>query len=139
MYIFDQNTIQKRRDRLQSSFQNTVPNDALVLFFSGEPTTKPGGFDQTYQFLPHPEYYWISGLRRPWGVVAYSKNEGFVDFIQPITADEVLWEGASGDLHGKNVSELESWIKKQNAKEVLFLANMNRTRIMENNMLYLQK
>lgn len=125
MYIFDQNTIQKRRERLNKSFQNAVPNDALVLFFSGEPTTKPGGFDQSYPFLPHPEYYWISGLRRAWGVVAYSKSEGFVDFIQPITADEVLWEGAFGDLHGKNISELESWVKKGNFKEVFIFGENN--------------
>ena len=125
MYIFDKNTIQKRRERVKKAFENQLPNDALALFFSGEPITRPGGFDQTYPFLPHPEYYWISGLRRPWGVVAYSKAEGFTDFIQPITYDEVLWEGASGDLEGQNISELESWISKKNFKEVYIFGEMN--------------
>lgn len=118
MYIFDKNTIQSRRERAKKAFDGVISNDALILFFSGEPITKPGGFDQSYPFLPHPEYYWISGLRRAWGVVAYSKNDGWVDFVQQITADEKLWEGSSGDLEGLNVSELESWVSKKSFKEV---------------------
>lgn len=125
MYIFDKKTIQARRDRVQKSFENVLSNDSLVLFFSGEPLTKSGGFDQTYPFLAHPEYYWISGLRRPWGVVAYSKSEGWVDFVQQITPDEVLWEGASGDLDGKDVSELQNWLNSKSFKKVFTFGEMN--------------
>lgn len=126
MHIFDTQTVQKRRDRLKKAFDAVLDNDSLVLVYSGDAITKPGGLDQAYPFLPHPEYYWLSGLRRPWGAVAYSKQEGFVDFVKPVSFDERLWEGVQGDVEGLNISDLESWVKAKKFKNVyLFGAHPN--------------
>ena len=128
MHIFDTQTIQKRRDRLKAAFDAVLANDSLVLISSGDAITKPGGLDQTYPFLPHPEYYWISGLRRPWGAVAYSKQDGFVDFVKPVSFEERLWEGVEGDVEGRNIAELETWIKSKKFKDVyLFGSHENKT------------
>ncbi len=128
MKIFDQNIISNRRSRLKQAFDAVLDNKSLVLVFSGEAPTKPGGLDQTYPFLPHPEYYWLSGLRRPWGAVAYGKDHGFVDFVQPVSFDERLWEGVEGDVEGINISELESWAKSKGFQQVfMFGAHNNQS------------
>ncbi len=123
MHIFDTQTIQKRRDRLKPVLDSHLTDDTLVLFASGDAITKPGGLDQTYPFLPQPEYYWISGLRRPWGVVAYSKTEGFTDFVEPVSPAERLWEGVEGDVEGTPVSELDSWIAAKKFKKIFVIGS----------------
>src|SRR5690606_33267490 len=120
-------TVDNRRSRLQKAFEAVLDNESLVLVFSGEAPTKPGGLDQTYPFLPHPEYYWLSGLRRPWGAVAYSRDHGFVDFVKPVSFEERLWEGVEGDVEGTNIAELEAWIKSKNFSKVfMFGAHTNQ-------------
>lgn len=122
MKIFSENILQARKDRAAEALQKTLgPHDILV-FFSGEPVQKPGGLDQTYPFLPHPDYYWLTGFRRSGGVSTFSKSEGWVDFIKPISDEEKIWEGAGDQTFTEqNISELESWLVKRKSKRIFQL------------------
>lgn len=113
MSIFDKATIQQRRKRAAQSLDQSMADGDLVLVFCGEPVQKPGGLDQTYPFLPHPEYFWLTGSRRAFGVIAYSKDGGWTEFVNPISKAEMLWEGSSGRLEGLDIAELASWLEKQ--------------------------
>lgn len=108
--IFDAKTLQDRKDKAAKALHAVLGADEVVLVHSGMPVQKPGGHDQTYSFLPHPDYFWLTGIRRPAGISAYSKNEGWVDFVQPVTRDEKIWEGGGESFPGKDIAEFSKWI-----------------------------
>ncbi|MCE9580882.1 MAG: aminopeptidase P family protein, partial [Planctomycetes bacterium] len=62
--IFEPSVLAERRRRAERAFAGA---SATVLIGAGQPIQKPGGLDQTYPFLPHPQYYWLTGSRRPGG------------------------------------------------------------------------
>src|SRR5690606_8597524 len=72
-------------------------------------------------FLPHPDYFWLTGLRRAHGVVAYSKSEGWEDFVEHTTLMEKLWEGGREHLSGKDIAELEPWLLAKSFSKVYVL------------------
>lgn len=94
MNLFSTECLQRRQARVAKALDSLLKDSDLLLTFCGEPVTKPGGLDQTYLFLPHPEYFWLTGHRRPGGVMAYSKRDGWIEFQRPISRDERVWEGA---------------------------------------------
>ena len=106
--IFTQDTLNERRRRAAASFGTDTP---LVVIAAGEPIQKPGGLDQTYPFIPHPEYYWLTGSRRPGGVVTYDAQNGWDDFVRPVSADERLWEGEPEVPPGEDVAGFLDWLK----------------------------
>lgn len=111
MQIFSPNAIQARRQRTAKSLSQLLKPDELLLIYCGEPIQKPGGLDQHYPFLPHPDYYWLTGLRRPSGVLAFCVEEGFVDFVKTVSKEEELWEGAQ-QITGDDLAKLSSWIQR---------------------------
>lgn len=113
MTIFSKSAIQERRKRAAAAFDQVLSPTDVVLIFSGDPIQKPGGLDQTYPFLPHPDYFWLTGARRAHGVLWYSKNEGWADFVKPISKEEILWEGGGQVPEGRDVAELDSWLSEQ--------------------------
>ena len=86
--IFSAAAIAERKRRAAMALNTVLKDEDTVLVYAGTPIQKPGGFDQTYPFLPQPDYFWVSGSRRPYGVSAYTKTEGWIDFILPVTRDE---------------------------------------------------
>lgn len=84
-----------------------------MLVVAGEPIGIPGGQDQTYPFVAHPHYYWLSGCRRAGGVLAFDPDQGWSDFRTPISQGERVWEGADGEAGGLDVAELKSWLDKR--------------------------
>lgn len=98
---------QTRRERVQRrlNLDNTI-----VLFAAGAPIQKPGGLDQMYDFVPYPEYYWLTGLRRPHGVLAFDPKDGWTHFVEPVTAMERLWEDADVEVAGTPITELSAWL-----------------------------
>lgn len=107
MTAFDAQTIQVRQARLASllsSFQG------VVLVAAGEPVSIPGGHDQTFPWVPHPDYYWLTGSRRAGGIIAFDRHEGWTGFVVPISPAERLWDGADAEPDGRPVTELESWL-----------------------------
>ncbi len=112
MPIFEKSVIAARRQRLEEKLNSVLDDGDLVSISCGLPLQKPGGLDQTYDFLPHPEYFWLTGNRRSGGVTVYCKETGWVDFVIPVTSLEKLWEGSGEELEGQDVSGLSSWINK---------------------------
>ncbi|PIU19771.1 MAG: aminopeptidase P family protein, partial [Elusimicrobia bacterium CG08_land_8_20_14_0_20_59_10] len=106
--------------RQQKAAQVLGGGGPMILVASGEPVTKPGGLDQTYPFLPHPEYYWLSGSRRWGGVMAYDSG-GWTHFVRKADAAELLWEGIPEVPPGKDIAELPGWLAARNAKAVTVL------------------
>lgn len=122
MMIFNETTIAKRRERLQLEWNKLLSTDECVLVFCGEPDAKPGGLDQTYPFIPHPSYYWLSGYRRYKGVVFYSKEIGWKDFILPVTKDETIWEGMEAfSFNGLDLKTLPDFLRQKNFKSIIAL------------------
>ncbi|MFN8606222.1 MAG: M24 family metallopeptidase [Vulcanimicrobiota bacterium] len=87
-----------------------------VLVAAGEPISIPGGQDQTYPFLAHPHYYWLTGCRRAGGVLAFDPDGGWTDFRAPISQPERVWEGAEGEAGGEDVAGLKAWLEKRQGR-----------------------
>lgn len=87
----------------------------VVLVAAGHEVPVPGRGDRTYPFRSHSEYLYLTDRERPGGVLAYSAADGWVDFVVPVTADELLWSGLEGDREGvpegtRPIEELEGWV-----------------------------
>jgi Xaa-Pro aminopeptidase len=119
--IFSAAAISERKRRTALALNTVLKDEDTVLIYSGTPIQKPGGHDQTYPFLPHPDYFWISGSRRPYGVSAYSKTEGWIDFVLPVTREEKIWEGGASVIAGRDLADLSAWVAKRNPKRVFNL------------------
>ncbi len=115
MSVFDEATIAARRKRAEKAFEGS---GATVLVGAGVPVGKPGGLDQTYPFLPHPQYYWLTGARRSGGVLAWEPGAGWTHFVRPVTADERLWEGDPVAPAGEDVAKLPDWLKARSGRPV---------------------
>jgi Xaa-Pro aminopeptidase len=94
----------------------------VVLIGAGEPLLMPGRADRTYPFRSHSEYFYFTDSERPGGVVAYDPQEGWVDFVVPVTKDEQLWSGGvEGEDGGVPVTELEGWLEKRHGRRIAVL------------------
>jgi Xaa-Pro aminopeptidase len=116
--VFDTAILTNRRQRFASLLNEDPP---LVLVGSGEPIPKPGGLDQTYAFVPHPEYYWLTGSRRWGGVLAFDANDGWTHFVRPVDAVERLWEGDIPTPPGTNIKQLDDWLTARSGRPIAVL------------------
>jgi Xaa-Pro aminopeptidase len=87
----------------------------VVLVEAGEEIPVPGRGDRAYPFRAHSEYLYLTDRERPRGVLAYAAAEGWVEFVAPVTAEELLWSGLEGDREGvpdgtRPLDELEAWL-----------------------------
>lgn len=124
--MFTSQAISSRRSRLTQSWKSILPPKVAVLILSGSPIQKPGGFDQCYPFLPHPCYFWVSGRRRHDEVVLYSHETGWIDFINPVSEAEVVWEGAEFDAVPSQhvIQNIETYLKQNNFKDILVMGQI---------------
>lgn len=87
----------------------------VVLVAAGDEIPVPGRGDRTYPFRAHSEYLYLTDRERPGGVLAYAPDDGWVEFVVPVTAAELLWTGLEGDREGvpegtRPLDELEAWV-----------------------------
>ena len=87
----------------------------VVLVAAGDEIAVPGRGDRTYPFRAHSEYLYLTDRERPGGVLAFDPGEGWVEFVAPVTADELLWTGLDGDREGvpegtRPLGELEAFV-----------------------------
>jgi Xaa-Pro aminopeptidase len=87
----------------------------VVLVAAGDEIPVPGRGDRSYPFRAHSEYLYLADRERPGGVLAYEPADGWVEFVSPVTADELLWTGLEGDREGvpegtRPLGELEAWV-----------------------------
>src|SRR5262245_16309810 len=88
--------------------------DSVVLVAAGDEIPVPGRGDLTYTFRAHSEYLYLTDRERPGGVLAFEPSEGWIEFVVPVTARELLWAGLEGDREGvpegtRPAEELEVW------------------------------
>jgi Xaa-Pro aminopeptidase len=112
--------------------------DTVVLVGAGEPIHRPGRDDITYPFEAHSEYFYLTDRNAPGGVIAFDPAEGWVDFVAPITTEDRLWSGATGnEPDAPTTAELEHWLERRRSKPVTWLggsptgADTGRDRIEE--------
>ena len=89
--------------------------DELVLVGAGDPIPIPGRYDRTYPFRAHSEYFYLTDRERPGGVLAFDPKDGWVDFVAPVSREELLWSGADDLQEGtpdgsRPVTELTEWL-----------------------------
>jgi Xaa-Pro aminopeptidase len=89
--------------------------DAVVLVAAGDEIPVPGRGDRTYPYRAHSEYLYLTDRERPGGVLAFDPGEGWIEFVVPVTAEELLWTGLEGDREGvpdgtRPRDELEGWL-----------------------------
>lgn len=94
-------------------------DDGVVLVGAGTPLPVPGRGDRAYPFRSHSEYLYLTDRERPGGVLAFDPAEGWVDFVAPVTREEMLWEGATdADGAGVPVERLEAWLGARRARRL---------------------
>src|SRR5438477_6018930 len=95
----------------------------VVLVAAGDEIPVPGRGDRTYPFRAHSEYLYLADRERPRGVLAYAPADGWVEFVAPVTADELLWTGLEGDHEGvpegtRPLGELEAWVGDRSVRRL---------------------
>lgn len=113
-----------RRARLASALPL---GDAVLLVGSGQPVPLPEGTDQTYPFLAHAEYYYLTAQECPGGVVAFDPRDatdsatgGWVSFVPAVTEGERVWEGRT-QAPGTLLAELGPWLQARRARPIVAL------------------
>jgi Xaa-Pro aminopeptidase len=100
-------------------------HDAVVLVGAGGPISRPGRDDSPYRFEAHSEYYYLTDRDRPGGVLAFDPDEGWVDFVAPVTASDRLWSGApAAEPEGPTTNELEGWLKARSGQSIAWLGTV---------------
>ena len=97
--------------------------DAVVLVSAGEEIPVPGRADRMYPFRAHSEYLYLTDRERPGGVLAHDPGEGWIEFVKPVTAEELLWTGLEGDSEGvpegtRPLDELEGWLRGRTVRRL---------------------
>src|SRR5437588_1560909 len=94
--------------------------EQAVVIGAGEPVPVPGRGDRTYPFRSHSEYLYLTDRERPGGVLAFDPREGWVDFVAPVTRDELLWElgTPAGTETGVPVAKLDAWLAQRGGRPI---------------------
>ena len=96
-------------------------SDEIVLIAAGERIPIPGRGDRTYPFRAHSEYLYLTDRERPGGVLAFDPQEGWIDFVVPVTREEMLWEGGAAEQEGVPVGGLAPWLAERSGRAVASL------------------
>jgi Xaa-Pro aminopeptidase len=104
--------LERRRDAAAAAWNL---DGGVVLVAAGDEIPVPGRGDRAYPFRAHSEYLWLADRERPGGVLAYSPDDGWAEFVEPVAAEELLWTGLEGDREGvpegtRPLEELEAWV-----------------------------
>jgi Xaa-Pro aminopeptidase len=114
--------LERRRTAVAEAWSD---QDAVVLIGAGDHVYRPGRDDTTYPFETHSEYFYLTDRNRPGGVLAFSPDAGWVDFVRPVTVAERLWSGASDDdgHDGPSTDALPAWLERQRGRRTTWLGS----------------
>ena len=98
-------------------------DDGVVLVEAGHELLVPGRGDRAYPFRAHSEYLYLTDRERPGGILAFDPGGGWTEFVEPVTAKELLWSGLEGDREGvpegtRPLDELEDWLGGRPARRL---------------------
>jgi Xaa-Pro aminopeptidase len=97
-------------------------DEQVVLVGAGDPILIPGRGDLTYPFRAHSEYFYLTDRNLPGGVLAFDPQEGWRDFLAPISATERLWLGLPpGEPDDLTTDQLQDWLKARSHRVVACL------------------
>ncbi len=111
------NPIEARRNRIAEAWRS---RKEVVLIAAGEPLSIPGGADQTYPFLAHPEYFYLTECNSPGGVLAFDPDDGWLDFVPIVTEAQRVWEGAT-QAPGVPLQALLGWVASRGSRQIVNL------------------
>lgn len=94
--------------------------DEVVLIGAGDRILIPGSGDQTYPFLSHPEYYYLTDRECPGAVLAFDPQDGWTDFVPDVGERERIWEAAS-QAEGTSIGQLGAWLAARRGRPVAML------------------
>jgi Xaa-Pro aminopeptidase len=98
--------------------------DEILLIGAGEPIPLPEESDQTYPFRAHSEYYYLTGIDSPGGVLAFDPRQrssnAWISFIPEVTEAEKMWEGKTEGM-GTPISRLEAWLGARRGRSIINL------------------
>lgn len=110
----------ERRRRLAAERWDV--DDGVVLIGAGEPVPVPGRADRMYPFRAHSEYFYLTDRERPGGVLAFDPQDGWADFVVPVSREERLWGGTHpSDDDGRPIEELARWMEARSGRPVAWL------------------
>ena len=109
--------IERRRKRVAEAWNLT---DEVVLIGAGEPLSVPGGQDQTYPFVSHSDYFYLTDHEVVGAVLAYDPKEGWTDFVPDVTEAERVWEGKT-DVAGTSLTIFPGWLAARRGRGVVML------------------
>lgn len=96
--------------------------DQVVLIGAGDLIHRPGRDDTTYPFDAHSEYYYLTDRNTPAGILAFDPQEGWADFVAPITASDRLWSGAPAeDPAGPTTDDFPEWLARRRGRQFAWL------------------
>jgi Xaa-Pro aminopeptidase len=109
----------RRRDAAAAAWNL---RDEVVLVAAGDPVPVPGRYDRTYPFRSHSEYFWLTDRERPGGVLAFDPGDGWIEFVPPVTPEELLWSGSDGLQEGpvsgtESIADLDAWVATRAVRE----------------------
>jgi Xaa-Pro aminopeptidase len=91
--------------------------DEIVLVGAGDPIPIPGRGDLTYPFRAHSEYFYLTDVNRPGGVLGFDPQEGWFEFEAAVDATERLWLGTPADgAGGLTTRELGDWLRSRSGR-----------------------
>jgi Xaa-Pro aminopeptidase len=94
----------------------------VVVIGAGEPIPIPGRRDRMYPFRAHSEYLYLTDRERAGGVLAFDPDDGWIDFVTPVTREERLWEGAeSVEQEGVPLTRLAGWLEARSDRRIACL------------------
>ena len=113
--------IDDRRARVAASL---ALEDGVLLIGAGDPIPLPEGTDQTYPFRSHAEYFYLTAMECPGGVVAFDPRDGevngWVSFVPDTSEAERVWEGRE-QLPGAPIATLEPWLATRRGRSIAML------------------
>lgn len=115
------NAIAQRRSRVASALNL---KDEILLVGAGTPIPLPENSDQTYPFVAHADYFYLTEDHSVDGVLAYDpqqgKIEGWVHFVPAVSEGERVWEGKT-QAPGRLLSELPAWLASRKGRRLVNL------------------
>ena len=109
--------LETRRKRVADAWNLT---DEFVLLGAGEPIGIPGGADQTYPFVAHSDYFYLTDRETVGGVLAFDPKEGWTDFVPDVSEAERIWEGRT-DSPGTSLQILPGWLAARRGRPLVML------------------
>lgn len=112
--------LDSRRARLAGALP--IASDEILLVGAGDPIPLPENTDQTYPFIAHADYYYLTGLECAGGVVAYDPRDGAASgwhsFVPAVSEGERVWEGKT-QPPGESIERLDAWLGARKGRTVV--------------------